>query len=327
MLVPLAVADVMSSPVETVPLDRSVAEVARRLRAAGVGSLVVCEGEDPVGIVTEADLVGVLARDGDADGLRVREVMSTELVTVGPDAALEEAARLLAANGVRRLPVRDGDELVGIVTTTDLSYYLPHLSRPKRAWRDRVDTLASSSPSTAYDAPGWTVEREGGAPLSVGDAVRFTKTLSEADVEAFAEASGDTNRLHLDPDFAAVTQFGGPIVHGLLAAGLVSAALARLPGLTVYLSQDLRFLGPVAVGETATAVCEVVADLGGDRYELTTTVYGADGDPVVDGDAVVSVTDLPAGADTDAGNTAIEVESGAESDAGAGKTGGEEATD
>ena len=69
--------------------------------------------------------------------------------------------------------------------------------------------------------------------------------------------------------------------------------LWRLPGLTVYLSQDLRFLGPARIGETATAVCEVVEDLGRNKFELTTTVYDGDGEVVVDGEAVVMVTALP----------------------------------
>jgi acyl-CoA thioesterase FadM len=66
---------------------------------------------------------------------------------------------------------------------------------------------------------------------------------------------------------------------------------------TVYLSQDLRFLGPVAVGETVTAECEVVEDLGRDKYELTTTVYDGDGEVVVDGEAVVMMAPFPEGSE------------------------------
>jgi hypothetical protein len=62
------------------------------------------------------------------------------------------------------------------------------------------------------------------------------------------------------------------IVHGTLVSGTISAALARLPGLTIYLSHDLQFLKPVDVGETVVAVCGVVEDLGDDRYRLKTTV-------------------------------------------------------
>lgn len=295
MLVPLTVEDVMSSPVETVTPEATAADAARQLERADVGSLVVCEDGQPVGIITESDMVSLLARDANAESLSVREVISGKLVTATPETELEEAARLLADNGIRRLPIRDAEgRLVGIVTTTDLSYYLPHLARRPDDWGKRPNRLDQGTDSTAYDDPEWTFEREGDGALSVGDVVRFRKELSEADVQGFADATGDTNRIHLDEAFAGGTQFGGRIAHGVLTAGLISAALARLPGLTIYLSQDLRFLGPVDIGETVTAVCEVVADLGKDKFELTTTVYDGDGEVVVDGEAVVMVTELPA---------------------------------
>jgi acyl dehydratase/CBS domain-containing protein len=293
MLVTLTVRDVMSSPVETVAPGATGAEAAKALREARVGSLVVCEDDEPVGIVTESDVVELLAENVDADSVTVRDVMTGELVTVESDTELEDAAAVLADHGIRRLPVLDDGELVGIVTTTDLSYYLPHLSRRGEGWAERVKRMRSTSASTAYEDPDWEFERVGSGALSVGDTVRFRKEISDEDVRRFAEATGDTNRLHLDEEFAEESQFGGRIAHGVLTAGLISAALARLPGLTVYLSQDLRFLGPVRIGETVTAVCEVVEDLGKRKYELTTTVYDEDGEVVVDGDAVVMVTPFP----------------------------------
>lgn len=151
---------------------------------------------------------------------------------------------------------------------------------------------------TLADVDGdWTVTADVSEPgPAVGDAVSFTKRLTDADVRRFATASGDTNRLHLDPDFAERTRFGGPIAHGGLVAGLVSAALARLPGLVVYLSQELTFVGPVSVGATATATVEVVEVLDGGRLRLSTDVVRADGEPAVEGEAVVLVDEPPAGA-------------------------------
>ncbi|MFW5964115.1 MAG: CBS domain-containing protein [Natronomonas sp.] len=293
MLVSLTVEDVMTSPVETVSPEATGAAAARALRDADTGSLVVCEDGRPVGIITESDLVNLIAENADAESLTVRELMSGELVTVEKGAEIEAAATLLAAHDIHRLPVCEAGELVGVVTTTDLSYYLPHLSRRTSNWTERIKRTHSTSPSTAYDDPDWTFEWTGEESLSVGDTVRFRKELSEADVRGFAEATGDTNRIHLDDDFARQTRFGGRIAHGILTAGLISAALARLPGLTIYLSQDLRFLRPVEIGETITAVCEVVEDLGRERFELTTTVYDDDGEVVVDGEAVVMVTEQP----------------------------------
>ncbi|MFC3476566.1 MaoC family dehydratase [Halobacterium litoreum] len=154
----------------------------------------------------------------------------------------------------------------------------------------------STLPSMAYRRDDWTFECtvDSREDIGVGEHVSFSKELTDDDVRAFAKASGDTNRLHLDDEFAARTRFGERIAHGTLVSGLVSAALARLPGLTIYLEQDVEYLAPVPIGERATATCEVVENLGGDRYRLTTVVTDGDGDAVVDGEAIVLVDELPA---------------------------------
>lgn len=146
-------------------------------------------------------------------------------------------------------------------------------------------------PSIAYEDAFWSFDRtvDHVDDLSVGDMVRFTKRVTAEDVRGFANISGDTNRLHLDEHFAEKTRFGTRIVHGTLISGMISAALARLPGLTIYLSQDLEFLGPVEIGETLTATVEVVEELGDDRFRLTTIIENESGDLVIDGEATVLV--------------------------------------
>jgi CBS domain-containing protein/acyl dehydratase len=294
MLVSLTVEDIMTSPVETVSIDATVTEAALDLSAADVGSLVIRDDGRPIGILTESDLVDFVATGDDPGTRYVRDIFSRELITAQPEMSIQEAVELLVANDIRRLPVCDGNgQLVGIVTTTDLSYYLPHLARHQRDWRDRFERHGSTSPSTTYDEPDWEFEHEGDHVLDVGDVVRFSKKISQSDIESFANATGDTNRLHLEESFAAQTRFGGRIAHGVLTAGIISAALARLPGLTIYLSQDLRFLGPVHLEETVTAVCEVAEDLGKDKYELTTTVVDEADEIIIDGEAVVLMQELP----------------------------------
>lgn len=156
--------------------------------------------------------------------------------------------------------------------------------------------LEPSIPSIDHDRPDWEFERSTDDPasLGVGDSVVFSKPLTEADVEAFAEVSGDTNRLHLDEAYASETRFGGRIVHGTLVSGLISSALARLPGLTIYLSQDLEFLAPVRIGDRVSASVEIVEDLGDRRFRLETVVRDEDaGETVVDGEAIVLIDDAP----------------------------------
>lgn len=142
------------------------------------------------------------------------------------------------------------------------------------------------------DLDEWEIERQIDGELAVGDSVRFTKTISQRDVERFAAASGDTNPIHLDDEWADATRFNGRIAHGILVSGLISAALARFPGSVVYLSQDLEFRAPVRIGDRITATVEIVEDLGGDQFRIRTTVVKGE-DRVIDGEAVVLIDDVP----------------------------------
>lgn len=91
--------------------------------------------------------------------------------------------------------------------------------------------------------------------LSIGDTAARSKTITDEDVRAFAAVSGDENPIHLDEDFAANTQFGKRIAHGMLSASLISAVLANdLPGHgSIYLGQTLKFVAPVFIGDEITA--------------------------------------------------------------------------
>ncbi|MFP8888784.1 MaoC family dehydratase [Natrialbaceae archaeon A-CW2] len=182
--------------------------------------------------------------------------------------------------------------------------FAPVMSDNGKAPAATADTEESDSetqidtdlPSIEYADLDWAFERtvDDPADLAVGDQVTFEKTLSNDDVRAFARVSGDTNRLHLDDAFAADTRFGERIVHGTLVSGLISAALARLPGLTIYLSQDLEFRAPVGIGDRVSARVEILEDLGNDQYRLETEIRDEDDDAtVIAGEAVVLIDELP----------------------------------
>ena len=153
----------------------------------------------------------------------------------------------------------------------------------------------SGGPSVSYGRPEWELDREANTvgELSVGDRISFSKTFSDEDVAAFADISGDTNRLHLEDGFAEESRFGDRIVHGTLVSGLISAALARLPGLTIYLSQDMSFLAPAYIGDRLTATVEIVDDLEDNKYILSTTVHNDAEKQLINGEAVVLIDPVP----------------------------------
>jgi 3-hydroxybutyryl-CoA dehydratase len=127
--------------------------------------------------------------------------------------------------------------------------------------------------------------------LQVGLSARFSKTVTEADIVLFAAVTGDTNPMHLDAEYAATSIFGERIAHGMLAAGLITKVLGtQLPGPgTIYMSQSLRFRAPVRIGETVTAVVEVKALHPEKRRATLSTVCLVKGEPVLEGEAYVSV--------------------------------------
>ncbi|QFU83022.1 MaoC family dehydratase [Natronorubrum aibiense] len=161
--------------------------------------------------------------------------------------------------------------------------------------RHSPETAEAPITELAFGDESWLMERsvDDYDDLDVGEYVRFTKTIDDTDVSAFAHISGDTNQLHLVESFAEQTQFGGRIAHGTLVAGTISAALARFPGLTIYLSQDLEFRAPVEVGTAVTATCEIVEELGETRYRLHTSVETDEAVTVIDGEAIVVIKSPP----------------------------------
>ena len=97
--------------------------------------------------------------------------------------------------------------------------------------------------------------------IHVGQKATRRLTFTRAEVDAYARITGDWNPLHFDERFAAATKFGRLVVHGGLTAGILNALVAQdLPGPgTVFMSQDLKYLAPVYIGDTIIGEVEVLS--------------------------------------------------------------------
>lgn len=127
--------------------------------------------------------------------------------------------------------------------------------------------------------------------MKVGMSAIYSRTITDADVVSFASISGDTNPIHLSEDFAKDTMFGSPIAHGMLTASFFSTIIGtKLPGPgCIYVSQSLRFKGPVRAHDTINARA-TVTDLNDEKDRITLWCESFIGDTVVlEGEAVIQV--------------------------------------
>lgn len=123
-----------------------------------------------------------------------------------------------------------------------------------------------------------------------GDSGSFSKTITDEDIQKFADVSGDHNPLHLEDEFAKQTRFGRRIAHGMLGASLISAVIAnQLPGRgSIYLGQTLQFVAPVFPGDIVTASVTVIS-VREDKpiLRLETVCTNQLGEMVIKGEATV----------------------------------------
>ena len=126
--------------------------------------------------------------------------------------------------------------------------------------------------------------------IKVGDQACIQKTMTEADVILFAGVSTDQNPAHINDEYAKGTMFKKRIVHGAMTSSLVSAVLGmKLPGAgTIYMSQTSKFMAPVYIGDTITAIVEA-KELNKEKNRIVFRTYcqNQEGKIVMDGEALV----------------------------------------
>ena len=109
----------MAPNVKTIDADKNVVEAAKVMAKWKIGSLVIVEGKRPVGIITEGDVSRCVARGLNPLKTRVA-FQKKKLITTEPGERVEVAAKTMASAGVKKLPVMDGGDLVGMLTQTDI---------------------------------------------------------------------------------------------------------------------------------------------------------------------------------------------------------------
>jgi len=122
----IKVFDVMSTDVVSSGMDEPLDHAVKRMVERDVGSIVVTDGQSAVGIITKGDILRKdFLRGIDAKDVMVKEIMSKPVVTIEPDATLEEASKLLATKHLSKLAVEKNGKLVGIITATDIIRAVP----------------------------------------------------------------------------------------------------------------------------------------------------------------------------------------------------------
>jgi CBS domain-containing protein len=126
----------MTTSVASVDPTATLRQAARSLRELDVGTLVIMDGDDLMGIVSERDLVRALAIDADPDTARVADIMSKSPRYATPSETVDSALSTMLAAGIRHLPVVEEGELVGIVSMRALMANLQHLEAARATTRE-----------------------------------------------------------------------------------------------------------------------------------------------------------------------------------------------
>jgi len=138
----MKVSEIMTKATVTDAAQDSLAEAAARMWNAQTGSLLVMEGEHLVGIVTERDVLRAIAHGMDPNQVPVKDLMRTDVITVGPQTSLKEAAKLMATKWIRHLPVVEGSRVVGILSQRDLTGVLAEALHEPEALHQLVEASA-----------------------------------------------------------------------------------------------------------------------------------------------------------------------------------------
>lgn len=114
------VKDIMISDLTTLDASTSIKDAAKLMVENNIGCIIVTKNQLPIGILTERDFVKRISAKGKPLTTSLEEVMSSPLIEVSPDETVWEAAQIMKTNNIHKLLVKKDNQIIGIVTTTDL---------------------------------------------------------------------------------------------------------------------------------------------------------------------------------------------------------------
>ncbi|MEM0466655.1 MAG: CBS domain-containing protein [Candidatus Thermoplasmatota archaeon] len=133
----ILVKEVMKTNPVIVKATATVFEAARHMKQKKIGNVIVVENKQPIGILTESDILRKVVAEGkDSDKVLVEEVMTTPVIVTDPYISIDQAMKLMGKSNIRRLPVVEDNKLIGIITLRDIARISPTFHEIMREWND-----------------------------------------------------------------------------------------------------------------------------------------------------------------------------------------------
>ncbi|MFH1425083.1 MAG: CBS domain-containing protein [archaeon] len=180
----ISVRDAMTRKVITVTPGDNVSDAAKLMVKHELGGLVVLTGGEPVGIVTERDLLDVLANDKLPSKIKILEVMAKPLITISPDDSIMDAAKTMQKNKIRKLPVQENGELIGILSAEDIVRIAPR----------EIELLLELAAIKAQDTSGFLQSGTEGDCEVCGNYAEYLEQVGDAHVCQDCKASDEEGK-------------------------------------------------------------------------------------------------------------------------------------
>lgn len=117
----MKISEIMTKATVTDSAEDTLSDACQKMRELQTGSILVLDGERLIGIVTERDVLKTVAQGLDPKHTPLKDIMTTDIITIGPQTRLKEAAEIMATKWIRHLPVLEGAKVVGIISQRDLT--------------------------------------------------------------------------------------------------------------------------------------------------------------------------------------------------------------